>query len=200
MFKPEIRHDVPLIPVVGNAFCFPYLVDLTVKKGILGVTGLRFDVSDDNGASLLGVHGKLWQFRRKKRTISDPSGFPILTMRSKALALRNVWSIYKGESSDENDLIYTVQESKVLQMKIRLDVFMAGNRGEICNFHVKGSYTSQNFKDYKGDTLIAEVKEKVKIGYFFKGIEKFDVRVYPGADYAFVVSLLVILNDIDGGS
>lgn len=44
------------------------------------------------------------------------------------------------------------------------------------------------------------MKEKTKIGYFFKGIEKFDVRVYLGVDYAFVVSLLVILNDIDGGS
>ncbi|CAH9113097.1 unnamed protein product [Cuscuta europaea] len=200
MFRPEIRDDVALIPVVGEAFCFPYLVHLLVKKGFYGVADLKFDVSDGCGAPLLRVHGKLWHLLQKKRTVYDPSGIPILTMRAKTFALRNVWQIYKGVSSYENDLLYTVQESKGIQMKIRLDVFLAGNRGEICNFHVKGSYTSQNFEVYKGDDLIAKVKKKMNIRNFFKGVENFDVRVFAGVDYAFVVSLLVVLNAIDGGS
>ncbi|RAL54931.1 unnamed protein product [Cuscuta campestris] len=200
MFRPEITTDVPLIAVVGEAFCFPYLVDLTAKKGIYGVSSLQFDVSDGNGSPLLRVHGRLWRLLQKKRTISDPFGLPVVTMRAKTLALRNVWQVYKGESSAEENLLYTVRETKYIRMKVRLDVFMASNQGDICNFHVKGSYASQNFKVYQGDNVIAEVKEEKKIGNFFKGIERFDVRVFPGVDYAFVVSLLVIINAIDGGS
>lgn len=199
MFQPEITTDVPLVAVVGEAFCFPYLVDLTVKRGIYGVSSLQFDVFDGNRTPLLRVHGSLLRLWQKKRTICDPFDLPVVTMRAKTLALRNVWEVYKGESSAKENLLYTVRESKYFQMKVRLDVFMASNQGDVCNFHVKGSYASKNFKVYQGDTVIAEVKEEKKLGDLFIGTERFDVRVFPGVDYAFVVSLLVIMNSIEGG-
>lgn len=43
-----------------------------------------------------------------------------------------------------------------------------------------------------------QVKDNFKLGSFLaKGHESFGVRVYPGVDYAFIVSLLVILNEND---
>ncbi|XP_059301669.1 protein LURP-one-related 14-like [Lycium ferocissimum] len=199
MFKPEINFEVPLIPIVGDGFCFPYLVNLTVKKKVLGLSHIDIDVLDDTGNSLLQGDGKVWHLRKKKRIITDPAGLPLLTLREKTLSWRNTWKVYRGESSDRNDVLYTVKRSSTIQMKMQLDVFLASNvNGEICDFHVKGSFTNQSFKVYKRDTLIAEVKERFKLGSFFKGRENFELRVYPGVDYAFIVSILIIYNEIYG--
>ncbi|XP_015077472.1 protein LURP-one-related 14-like [Solanum pennellii] len=201
MFKPEINFAVPLLPIVGDGFCFPYLVNLTVKRKILGLSQLNIHVLDDTGISLLQGDGKLWHLRKKKRIIAHPDGLPLLTLREKTLSWRNTWKVYRAESSDINDLLYTVKRSSTFQMKMQLDVFLASNiNGELCDFHVKGSFTNQSFKVYKGDTLIAEVKERFKLGSFFKGRENFEVRVYPGVDYAFIVSILIVYNEIYGES
>lgn len=40
-----------------------------------------------------------------------------------------------------------------------------------------------------------QVKEKTTFGGFFKGKQDFVVRINAGVDYAFIVSLLVILNE-----
>lgn len=45
-----------------------------------------------------------------------------------------------------------------------------------------------------------QVKERFKLGSFFKGRENFEVRVYPGVDYAFIVSILIVYNEIYGES
>nr|XP_016447647.1 PREDICTED: protein LURP-one-related 14-like [Nicotiana tabacum] len=201
MFKPEINFEVPLVPIVGDDFCFPYLVNLNVKKKILGISHINIDVLDDIGISLLQGNGKVWHLRKKKRIICDPAGLPILTLREKSLSWHNTWKVYRAGSLDRNDLLYTVKRSSPIQMKMQLDVFLASNiSGEICDFHVKGAYTNQSFKVHKGDTLIAEVKERFKLGSFFKGKENFELRVYPGADYAFIVSILIIYNEIYGES
>lgn len=198
MFKPEINFEVPLFPIIGDGFCFPYLINLTVKKKILGLSQLSIDVLDDIGISLLQGEGKVWHLRKKKRIITDPAGLPLLTLREKTLSWHNTWKVY---SSDRNELLYTVKRSSTFQMKMQLDVYLASNiSGEICDFHVKGSFTNQSFKVYKGDTLIAEVKERFKLGSFFKGRENFEVRVYPGVDYAFIVSILIVYNEIYGES
>ncbi|KAK6145632.1 hypothetical protein DH2020_022452 [Rehmannia glutinosa] len=194
MFVPEVRHFVPTISIVGDDFCFPYLVNLAVKKKI-GFSGKHIDVLDDNGAILLQVDGGIWEFK-KKRTIYDSMGVPIVTMCRKAISWHQKWAVHRGESLDARNLLYTVQKSNGFQLKPQLEVFLATNlTGEICDFRVIGSYISQSFKVYKGDTLIAEVKEKFKLGSLGKG--SFEARIYPGFDYAFIVSLLVMVDEID---
>lgn len=44
-------------------------------------------------------------------------------------------------------------------------------------------------------SIIFQVKEKFKLASM--GKESFTARIYPGIDYAFIVSLLVMLNDIE---
>ncbi|KAL2549841.1 Protein LURP-one-related 14 [Forsythia ovata] len=194
MFKPEVTQFVPKISVVGDDFCFPYLVDLSVKKKI-GFSNTKIDVVDDNGTLLLQVKGSLWQFK-KKRVMCDSISSPLLNMRLKEISWRQRWTVHRGEGSEESNLLYTVEQSQSFLFKTQLSVFLASNlTGEICDFRVVGSYISQSFKVYKGDTLIAEVKQRFKLGSL--GGEKFEARVYPGVDYAFIVSLLVILNEID---
>ncbi|KAM3308988.1 hypothetical protein P3S67_010732 [Capsicum chacoense] len=148
-----------------------------MKKKILGLSHINMDILDDSGISLLQGYGKVWQLRKKKPIITDPAGVPLLTLREKRLSWHNTWNVYSAESSDGNDLLYTVKRSRTFQMKMQLDVFLASNiNGRICDFLVKGSFTNQSFKVYKGDTLIAEVKERFKLGSFFKGRENFEVE------------------------
>lgn len=40
-----------------------------------------------------------------------------------------------------------------------------------------------------------QVKEKSKLGSLAK--ESFEARIYPGIDYAFIVSLVVIFSEVD---
>ncbi|XP_060181900.1 protein LURP-one-related 14-like isoform X2 [Lycium barbarum] len=140
----------------------------------------------------------LWQLN-KKRSMRDPAGLPILTMREKAMTNRHRWTVHGRESSDASHMLYSVQRSNALQMKTRLDVFLPSNAIEdVPIFQVIGSYHSHSFKVHRGQTLLAEVNDNFKLGSFlWKGKESFQVRVYPGVDYAFIISLLVILNEND---
>ncbi|MCD7454698.1 hypothetical protein HAX54_025665 [Datura stramonium] len=187
MFKPETNLQVPLIPIVGDGFFFPYLVNLSVKKKILGLSHININFLDDTGFSLLQGNGKVLYLRKKKRIITDPAGLPLHTLQEKTLSWHNTRKVYNAESSDRNDLLYIIKRSSTIQMKMQLDLFLDSSiNGEICDFHVKGSL----------DTLIAEVKERFKLGSFFNGRENFEVRVYPGVDYAFIISILIIYNEI----
>lgn len=89
MFVPEVRRPIASTSIVGEGFCFPYLVDLTVKKKI-GLSRKHIDVLDDNGSMLVQVEGGFWQFK-KKRTLYDSVGAPIITLRQKV-------TFYTGKS------------------------------------------------------------------------------------------------------
>ena len=80
-------------------------------------------------------------------------------LKIKLLTLRHRWKVHRGRNSDQKDLIFGVQRSHPLDMKPRLDVFMAGNTDEdVSNFQLVGSFTDQSCRVYKGDTMIAEVQ------------------------------------------
>ncbi|XP_070025660.1 protein LURP-one-related 14-like [Nicotiana sylvestris] len=190
----EMAYGVPapLVSVVGDCFCVPYQIDLIVKKKIRGLTDAHIDVLLNIIGNLhFQLDGSLLKEQRSKREYD----FEL----NRAMTCRHRWIVHGGESSDASHILYSVQRSSSLRMKTRLDVFLPSNADEnVPNFQVIGSYHSQSFKVYKGETLPAEVNDNFKLGSFLcKGKESFQVRVYPGVDYAFIISLLVILNEND---
>ncbi|KAL6526870.1 hypothetical protein OROGR_015960 [Orobanche gracilis] len=194
MFVPEVRDlVVPALTIVRDDLCFPYLVDLVVVTRT-GILHKHIDVKDGNGATLLRVRGLTWDFK-KKRTMYDPMGVPIITMYREAMSSRQKWKVYRGESLDRSNLLYTVRKSNPIQIKPQLEVFLASNpTGDICDFRVIGRYGSLSFKVHKGDTILAEVNDKFKLGSLNKG--ESEARIYPGVDYAFIVSLLVMVDEL----
>lgn len=206
--EPTMAYEEPTINVVGEStitsvvgdggFCVPYPMELIVKRKIQGFSNAHFDVFDVSGNNLLlKVDGSVWALQ-KKRVMRDPAGFPILTLREKVLTYRHQWTCHLGESSDKNKLLFKVQRSNPLQLKTRLEVFLASNYNKnVCNFHVIGCFSSLSFKVCKGNTIIAEVSHNFKWGKFCKGKDCFRVKVQPDVDYAFIVALLVILDEID---
>uniref|UniRef100_A0A3N7HYF2 Uncharacterized protein n=1 Tax=Populus trichocarpa TaxID=3694 RepID=A0A3N7HYF2_POPTR len=48
---------------------------------------------------------------------------------------------FRGESKEENDLLFTAKKSKLFQFKTELDVFLGNNKGEVPDFKVHGRHT-----------------------------------------------------------
>ncbi|KAL0736412.1 hypothetical protein Bca4012_012622 [Brassica carinata] len=182
------------VAVVSDVFCCPYPLQLTVKKKCKGLSGAKLEVVDLNSNVVLRVDGPHDSFSRK-RVLRDPAGYPLLTMREKLTSLHDGWTVHRGEGSDPRELMFTVKRSSALQWRARLDVFFQSHHHLPGNFSVVGTYFDDSAKVYHSNAVIAEVKEKTTFGGFFKGKQDFVVRINAGVDYAFIVSLLVILNE-----
>ncbi|AES79715.2 LURP-one-like protein [Medicago truncatula] len=110
------------------------------------------------------------------------------------------WEAYRGESTNSKDLIFTLRKSSLLQLKAKLDVFLADNTKEdVCDFKVKGSWLERSCIVYAGDTnnIVAQMHKKHTIQSILIDKDHFAVTVYPSVDYAFIVALIVILNEIN---
>lgn len=70
------------------------------------------------------------------------------------------WEAYRGESTNSKDLIFTLKRSSLIQMKTKLDVFLAGNTKEdVCDFKVRGSWLERSCIVYAGESnnIVAQV-------------------------------------------
>lgn len=72
------------------------------------------------------------------------------------------WQVFRGESTESCDLIFTAKRSSVFQLKTKLDVFLANNREEVCDFKVKGSWLDRSFVVYAGDTDSSTIVARVR--------------------------------------
>ncbi|CAK7325948.1 unnamed protein product [Dovyalis caffra] len=198
MKVPEWAYGVPPVTIVGQNYCTPHPLELIVKKKIKKLSSAQFEVFDLTGNLLLQVDGGVWNFQLK-RVLRDPAGFPILTLRGKVLTLWHKWEAHASERTDgNNNALFTVKQSHPLQIKKEINIFLANNfKKKEPDFHITGAYTSLSFKVYEGRRLIAEVKHNFTLESFCKGKEKYRVKVYPEVDYAFIVALLVILDEND---
>ncbi|CAL9242628.1 unnamed protein product [Arabidopsis halleri] len=113
------------------------------------------------------------------RILLDGSGNPIM------VSMHDRWQVFRGGNTEQRDLLYTVKRASMLQLKTKLDVFLGHNKDEKrCDFRVKGSWLERSCVVYAGE-------------YVFLGKDNFSVTVYPNIDYAFIASLVVILDDIN---
>lgn len=132
--------------------------------------------------------------------------------------------MFWGKSSRSEDLIYSAKRSSIFQLNTRLDVFLANNKKEnVCDFKVKGSWIeSCVFSATSGGSDSEIIVAKVRL-FYYKGNwfifsplfycvlinvllllllrlqmqkDMFMVNVYPNIDYAFIISLGVILDAV----
>ncbi|MTV28763.1 hypothetical protein FTX61_25795, partial [Nitriliruptoraceae bacterium ZYF776] len=107
--------------------------------------------------------------------------------------------VFRGDSSDSKDIIFSAKESSLIQFKTSLDVFLGDNEHGNCNFKVKGSWFDRSCTIYAGDgnTIVAQMHKKHTVQSIALGKDTFAVTVYPNVDYAFIVALVVILHEIN---
>ncbi|CAL5444228.1 unnamed protein product [Camellia sinensis] len=110
------------------------------------------------------------------------------------------WQLFRGQSSDPKDLLFSVKKSSLIQFKTELDVFLAANtKEEVCDFKVKGSWLERSCAIHLGNTptIIAQMHRKHSVQSVVLGKATFVVTVYPNVDDAFIVALVVVLEEIN---
>ncbi|KAL4311412.1 hypothetical protein GQ457_01G024250 [Hibiscus cannabinus] len=200
--NPSSTSNPPLanpVSIVGPHFCAPYPVDLAIIRKVLTITDGNFVVTDINGNILFKVKGKFLSMH-DRRVLLDGAGNPIVTLKQKMMSAHDRWQVFKGESTDASDLLFSAKRSSMFQLKTKLDVFLANNtREEVCDFKVKGSWLERSCVVYAGEssTIVAQMHKKHTVESILIGKDKFMVTVYPNIDYAFIVALIVILDGIN---
>ncbi|CAA6654667.1 unnamed protein product [Spirodela intermedia] len=141
-----------------------------------------FTVKDVEGNDVFRVKGVIFSMRGK-RVLEDAVGNPLITMQQKLWSAHSWWNVFRGDSIDDSDLLFTAKRSSLFQLKTKLDVFLAANtKDDVCDFRVKGA--TLRMKKYTVKSMIL-------------GKDSFGVTIYPNVDHAFIVALIVILDEIN---
>ncbi|XP_074592149.1 protein LURP-one-related 10-like [Curcuma longa] len=182
------RHVVPA-ELVGDRrqFTVPYAVNLTLTR--TDTSKDLYKVEDTNGDVVFKVKGSSLSSRL---LLLDAAGTPLLTMKPKALTLHDTWSVFRGKSTSPNDLLFSVRRTKVFQWKDKFDVFLATNTDEAapCDFKIISRSKKCTICIGETDEIIAQMHRK----------DKLEITVNPNEDFAFIVSLTVILEEIEKSS
>lgn len=185
--------------VIGPQYCLPYPVDLAIVRKVLTITDSNFTITDMNDNILFKVKGRILALH-DRCTLLDPAGNPIVTLQQKIMTMHNRWQVFREESKDPVDLIFSVKRSSVFQLKTKLNVYLANNTAEeVCDFRVEGSLFQRSCVIYAGEssTIVAQMHQKYTAGSILFGKDRFMVTVYPHIDYAFIAALIVIVGDIN---
>ena len=77
--------------------------------------------------------------------------------------MRERWEVVRGGNFSDGHFLFSVRKSTVMQFETHLKVFLPQNSEESqADFEVKGNFFQREVRIYRGDQLIAEVKEKKK--------------------------------------
>ncbi|KAK9072992.1 hypothetical protein SSX86_007314 [Deinandra increscens subsp. villosa] len=188
------------ITVVSSNFLAPNPVILIMYTALLD-KNLIMTVHKVNGTDrpdIFQVHREPMSLR-DHLTLVDAARNPILSFRRQLITSSHKrWVVFKGKSSDSNDILFSAKRSSLIQQKRSIDVFLARNKNEdLCDFKVIRNSSlrlddSCTIYSGNGATIIAQTH---KVGAF--NLDTYNVTVYPNVDQAFVVALVVILHEIN---
>ncbi|KAJ9185447.1 hypothetical protein P3X46_005085 [Hevea brasiliensis] len=187
------------VVVIGPQFLAQYPMDLQVSTKLLALGECNLGVTDTMGNLILRVKSKLLSIH-DRRYLLDPSGNVIATFLQKIFTAHRRWLVFRGDSANPKNLIFSVKKSSIIQIKTELDVFLATNTAEtVPDFKVKGSWSERSCTIYLGQSnaIIAQMHKKRSLSTVVLDADKFGVTVYPNVDYAFIVALVVILDEIN---
>ncbi|KAM7463908.1 hypothetical protein LguiA_032029 [Lonicera macranthoides] len=189
-----------LVTVIDSQFCAPYPVDLTIVRKVYTVTDAYFAVTDASENILFQIKGKPLRVH-ERHVLLDSSLNPLVSLQQKILTAHKRWHVFRGDSSEPEDLLFSIKKSSMVQFKreLDLDVFLASNSKEDkCDFKVKGSWFERSCSIYAGEslTIIAQMRKKHGLQSIVLGKDMFSVTIYPNVDQALVVCLVVILDEI----
>ncbi|WRX19838.1 LURP-one-related - like 9 [Theobroma cacao] len=183
MPAPANAYTPPTNPIVviREQFLAPYPVELKIQQKVFTLAENNVDVTDANGSLIFKVKGKLFSIR-DRRVLLDAAGNPLI------LTVHRRWQVFRGENNSSNDLLFSTT----------LDVFLASNTGEsVPDFRIKGGWHESGCTIYAGETMIAQMHRKHSLQTVVFDTDNFGVTACPNVDFAFIVTLVVILDEIN---
>ena len=81
------------------------------------------------------------------------------------------WKAFRGKSTDDKDLIFSLRNSSLIQFKTKFHVFLANNTKEdVPDFRIKDSWFERSCVIYAGesDNIVAQVISINKLIYLTK--------------------------------
>ncbi|XP_059668110.1 protein LURP-one-related 15-like isoform X2 [Cornus florida] len=171
MAQPSYAPLANPISIIGPQFCVPNPVDLAIVRKMLAITDGNFVVTDLNDNLMFKLKEKIMAIH-DRLVLLDAAGKPIVTLQEKIWTAHSRWQVFRGDSKDPADLLFSAKTSSIIQLKTKLNVYLANNTAE-------------------------EMHKKHTVESVLLGKDKFMVTVYPNVDYAFIVALIVILDDIN---
>ncbi|KAL1213826.1 Protein LURP-one-related 15 [Cardamine amara subsp. amara] len=177
--------------IVDSRFCASYPVEMAFDRGMMQLTAGNIVITDVKGNMLFKVQDRVFGLH-DKRILLDGFGSPVLTLQEKMMTMHCRWKVFRGGSTEPGDLLYTVKRTSVVQMKMKLDVFLSHNKEKkTCDFQVRGNWFEGSSTVYVGesDVIVAQMDKKDVVS----GKINFSVSVYPNVDIAFIASLIVVI-------
>ncbi|XP_071698692.1 protein LURP-one-related 10-like [Rutidosis leptorrhynchoides] len=191
MAQPGYVPSCVSVFVIGSQFVAPYPFELIVSTNSSG----NHLVTDVDHKVLFKVKPCNSDYH-EQRVLLGYDDQPIALIREKNMCTRSTWNVFRGESKEDTDLIFSAKEPKIFQSKTDLRVFLANKTSskEACDFKIAGSWTNRSCTIYMGNssTAIAQMHKMTKNSKYIK--DKFMVAINPNVDYAFVVALIAIVE------
>ncbi|KAL8237284.1 hypothetical protein R6Q59_018365 [Mikania micrantha] len=192
MAQPSNATVTPLVSVIGPQFVAPYEFNVIVDR----YSGGGLVITDTNHKILFTIKScdTSLHFQRLLRDTNDT---PIALLRDKNMSAHDRWNVYRGESNNDQQIIFSTVSNHMIQFKTHVKVFLANKTSgtDDCDFTIKGKWSKKNCKIYMGDssTIIAQMDKMQPPA----NNDKFMVTISPKVDYAFVVALIAIIDAME---
>jgi len=137
--------------------------------------------------------------------LMDAGGMAIFTLRRKRLSLQIEWQGFFGEFQDAQKPLFVIRRapSLLLSTKSLPEVYMCSSakrnksKKQHPDYRVKGDYAKRSFTLLNSfNEVVAEVKPKQARSDVKLGGDVFNLTVRPGYDQAFVMGLIIVLDQI----
>jgi len=137
--------------------------------------------------------------------LMDAAGMALLTMRRKRLSLRNEWQGFLGEPRDAQKALFSVRRAPFLLISskrsteayVRSSAKSKKNNKPNFVYRVEGCYAKRSFTLLnRFNEPVAEVNPKQVRSDIRLGQDVFNLTVRPGYNQAFVMGLIIVLDEI----
>jgi len=136
--------------------------------------------------------------------LMDAAGRALLTMRRKRLSLQNEWQGFPGEFRDAQKPLFVVRRASLrissknlAEVYVRSSTKTKSKNKRDSDYRVEGCYTKRSFTLLnRFNEVVAEVKPKQVRSDIRLGGDVFNLTVRPGYNQAFVMGLIIVLDQI----
>ncbi|PWA92990.1 hypothetical protein CTI12_AA075950 [Artemisia annua] len=185
------------ITIVSSRFLSSDQLDLKIERKPFSLSQGDFTVTNTDGGVIFDIKQNFFSLF-DRRVMFDAAGIPVLSFHKKLWSFLPGWDVFRGDS---NEKIFCAKErSPFFPIITSLNVFLGCNTKEnVCDFKVKSGWFDESCTIYAGDdtTIVAKMRKKHTFQSIALGKDRYDVMVYPNVDYAFIVALVVILQELN---